>query len=505
MNKLGFGVALLILASPPSADAQSSLEKQAGRAFNAVVKDANAAMKSLTAKPRRHKRPAHADLKRAHRATQRDDAEGNTIDIGPAKMDMTRQRARTPKGNRRASSLVQMGAAIPVPVRNPARGGGYRAVRKAAPARRPATRPNSAQRKVTASKSQPEKDSTAKTKTKTDNWSPIEVELAQARCTQLLKNIDAVVLQEKPFKKGPCGNAAPVRLVSVGKNPQVAVSPPALLNCDMVAALHKWVKGDLQPLARKHLASSVITIEVMSDYSCRPTYGRKGNKLSQHGRVNALDIAGFRTGKGKMASVLKAWGHTKRDIAEQLARARAAAEKADAERRAAEEKAQKNLRDAKTDPPKDNAAQPAPVGSASGSPAAGIARTTIVDGLPKLTVTLPGGKPEVSRKTNEMRMSAPQHLGGPNSRKTAEKSKAVPALKPSTVYRKPNGTAAWPRKVPALVPLKRSRTRTALFLHDAHRAACRIFGTTLGPEANEAHRNHFHVDMAERKSRNICD
>ncbi len=39
------------------------------------------------------------------------------------------------------------------------------------------------------------------------------------------------------------------------------------------------------------------------------------------------------------------------------------------------------------------------------------------------------------------------------------------------------------------------------FLHDAHDAACRIFGTTLGPEANDAHRNHFHVDMAERKVR----
>ena len=45
----------------------------------------------------------------------------------------------------------------------------------------------------------------------------------------------------------------------------------------------------------------------------------------------------------------------------------------------------------------------------------------------------------------------------------------------------------------------------ARFLREAHAAACRIFGTTLGPEANEAHRNHFHVDMAERKVKKICD
>jgi len=44
-----------------------------------------------------------------------------------------------------------------------------------------------------------------------------------------------------------------------------------------------------------------------------------------------------------------------------------------------------------------------------------------------------------------------------------------------------------------------------IFLHEAHAAACRIFGTTLGPEANADHRNHFHVDMAPRTVTKICD
>jgi hypothetical protein len=44
-----------------------------------------------------------------------------------------------------------------------------------------------------------------------------------------------------------------------------------------------------------------------------------------------------------------------------------------------------------------------------------------------------------------------------------------------------------------------------LFLRGAHRAACQIFGTVLGPEANSAHKNHFHVDMAERKHQAICE
>jgi hypothetical protein len=43
------------------------------------------------------------------------------------------------------------------------------------------------------------------------------------------------------------------------------------------------------------------------------------------------------------------------------------------------------------------------------------------------------------------------------------------------------------------------------FLRAAHRAACKTFGTVLGPEANNAHKNHFHVDMAERPRGAICE
>ena len=45
----------------------------------------------------------------------------------------------------------------------------------------------------------------------------------------------------------------------------------------------------------------------------------------------------------------------------------------------------------------------------------------------------------------------------------------------------------------------------ALFLRAAHETACKRFGTVLGPEANEAHRNHFHLDMAKRRYGNYCE
>ena len=39
----------------------------------------------------------------------------------------------------------------------------------------------------------------------------------------------------------------------------------------------------------------------MSSYSCRNAYGRAEGRLSEHGKVNALDIAGFVTARGQAA------------------------------------------------------------------------------------------------------------------------------------------------------------------------------------------------------------
>lgn len=38
----------------------------------------------------------------------------------------------------------------------------------------------------------------------------------------------------------------------------------------------------------------------------------------------------------------------------------------------------------------------------------------------------------------------------------------------------------------------------AAFLRKLHQGACGVLTTALGPEANEAHRDHLHLDMKER-------
>jgi hypothetical protein len=59
--------------------------------------------------------------------------------------------------------------------------------------------------------------------------------------------------------------------------------------------------------------------------------------------------------------------------------------------------------------------------------------------------------------------------------------------------------------VVASVDLKPATTKEAAFLKRLHGGSCTVFATVLGPEANEAHRDHFHLDMKERRSsRGVC-
>jgi hypothetical protein len=281
------------------------------------------------------------------------------------------------------------------------------------------------------------------------SWTNQEVELARARCTVLLKDLDVVVVPEAPVRDGAeCGTPAPMRLVSVGSSPQVSFSPPPALTCDMIAAVHKWMHTGMQPAARKHLGAPVVNVATMSSYSCRNAYGRAKGRLSEHGRMNAIDIGAFITAGGKTAMVLADWGPNAREIA-----AKASAE---AQRKLAETEAARKAGEQKV------ATTPA----ISAVPAPSPLRPSIATTIPGITLHMPTAPPA------GLSMSEQTRLGGP-------KASATP---PS----------------PAL-------SANAQFLRAAHASACRIFGTVLGPEANDAHNNHFHLDMAERKVRVICD
>jgi len=47
-------------------------------------------------------------------------------------------------------------------------------------------------------------------------------------------------------------------------------------------------------------------------------------------------------------------------------------------------------------------------------------------------------------------------------------------------------------------------TPRAAFMKAVHKGACTIFGTVLGPDADAAHKSHFHLDMAKRRYGSYC-
>jgi len=298
-----------------------------------------------------------------------------------------------------------------------------------------------------------------------DVWSPEQIAEARARCTAALKRLNASVVYEEPIKDGDCGDAAPISLSRLGN---VTFTPAARINCGLLAPLDTWISKNLQRSAMRQLGARITTIEVMSDYSCRTALGRVGKRLSQHAYLDALDIRGFVTNKGDRVHVLDGWGSTERDIAKAKAK---------------EEKLAAAAADDATKAEAEAAPTQAPVVSAE--TAASAANKVMRAGSVEVVhAILPGA--------NKQKQSAARLGGPPDNPKSARRVGTNPAFGSTTVM------PAEPAVAPPPADPK------ARFLREAHASACKIFGTTLGPEANEMHRNHFHVDMAQRKIKNIC-
>ncbi|MFN3869742.1 MAG: extensin family protein, partial [Hyphomicrobiaceae bacterium] len=319
------------------------------------------------------------------------------------------------------------------------------------------------------------------------SWSQDEVDAALKRCAAVLKAINGVAEIQEPIRDGSCGTPAPIKLISFGRKPEVVLSPPAIINCDMAEALHMWVNNDLQPLARKHLGAPLVKIEKMSDYSCRNAYGRARGKLSEHGRANALDISGFTTARGDTALLMADWGMTARDIRRQIAEAQKQKDKAQQQANKAATtvvalpaaKSQEAARRTYVVPPSAVAAGALP------HPASVVARQTLTEGV------------EEDEDRRGGRSTALSFVAG----ERPETSPALPGMIGKLGGFVPRVDHDAPLVVHHIGGVKITAppgADKALFLRNAHETACKVFGTVLGPEANNAHRNHFHIDLAER-------
>ena len=398
--------------------------------------------------------------------------------VAPLELHVTMANAAAPTSNQGATAAVE--------ARSPERKPPVTAAAPVSGASAPADKANLWPRLT------PQQQQAAETK---NEWPREMIEAERARCEKLIAGTGIVALPADPVRQGECGAPAPYELISVGTAPQVSFSPPVTVTCDMAIGLDRWIK-EMQPLARRLLKAEVAQVITMSSYSCRNAYGRTSTRLSEHGKANAVDIRGFMTVRGHVSAVLTDWGMTRRDVEAQVALAKAATQKAEAEKaRLNAAKSQGNAQKQVLGSDAGHGGMTAPAKAAinSDSNAIGASGIGLVTGSTTSGASSSNGeqaRPEVGFAPYVRPNQRPNRLGGP-----------IPPMRPQSA------AAFASAPVEAVRPGRQQNPDSdgAMQFHRAvHASACRIFGTTLGPEANEAHRDHYHVDMAARRNGNYC-
>ena len=272
-------------------------------------------------------------------------------------------------------------------------------------------------------------------------WSDAEQVAGLRECIRQLAPFSMEVELEQPMRHGQCGTPAPLLLHGVGEAEKVVFDPAPEMNCRLAASVARFVETVLQPIAKEILKSRIVKIVGASSYACRNIYNSPNLPLSEHATGNAVDVVGFVTADGRTITVKHWWGPTERDIA--LAKKKAAETAAKAA--------------SKSDSKPETAAADSPLVASAG--------TTVEDAAKRAAIA---------------REKANLHRAG---------------LKPAAETHPPDSTGA---------TVVASTTTEATFLKRLHHGSCSVFSTVLGPEANEAHRDHFHFDLAHRRSSAYC-
>lgn len=110
-----------------------------------------------------------------------------------------------------------------------------------------------------------------------------------------------------PVGEGDCRVDAAYDVVGVGTRPSVAFVPSATLVCPMAVALANWLDGPVQEAARELLDRTVSGLWVAASHSCADRGGDPEERLSEHARADALDIAAFVLDDGAVVSIEADW------------------------------------------------------------------------------------------------------------------------------------------------------------------------------------------------------
>lgn len=114
--------------------------------------------------------------------------------------------------------------------------------------------------------------------------------------------IQGEVVGTVPGKIRGCGVKDAVRVTSVSG---VALSSSSLMTCDTANALNQWVSRSVKPTFRRR--GPVVEMKIAAHYACRTRNNRRGGKISEHGKGQAVDISAFTMMDGEVITVAQGW------------------------------------------------------------------------------------------------------------------------------------------------------------------------------------------------------
>jgi hypothetical protein len=138
----------------------------------------------------------------------------------------------------------------------------------------------------------------------------------QERCHALGLARPSPFLMQRASLGGPgsCSVAQPFEMAGA-LGGQVTLRPSALLRCEMIPAVDKWMAEVVQSGARRHFGQRVVEIKVAASYACRTRNGIAGAKISEHAHANALDVSAFQLADGHWVTVKQGWWGSPRERA----------------------------------------------------------------------------------------------------------------------------------------------------------------------------------------------
>ncbi len=143
-----------------------------------------------------------------------------------------------------------------------------------------------------------------------------QVEEVPSAC-RIRLTTELAIAPSLPTLNGPdeCVVTDVVRLEAVvlRDGSRVAVTPPAMLRCDMAEAVVHWVRDDVAATVQA-LGASLRSIDNYASYDCRGRNNIVGAQLSEHGKANALDIHSLRLANASVIGLTDP--HVARDFRE---------------------------------------------------------------------------------------------------------------------------------------------------------------------------------------------